>query len=158
MSPASRAAATASGGADRDGSPFALGLLLRRAHDQAARELATAVAPFGLGLRHFAVMMALSEHGAMSQRELVDALGKDGASMVRVVDDLEHAGFAVRQPVANDRRRHAVELTGRGVEVFAAAHVNAEPIAARLSARLGPGEAELLLDLLHRFCADSTQR
>ena len=135
-----------------DESPFALGLLLRRAHDLAAGELAQSLVSFGLGLRHFAVMMALDRHGAMSQRELVDVLSKDAASIVRALDDLEQGGLAVRRPVPTDRRRHAVDLTERGREVLLGAHVEAAPIAERLSARLGPGEADLLVTLLRRFC------
>ncbi|MGJ6967844.1 hypothetical protein ACSDR0_38635 [Streptosporangium sp. G11] len=45
----------------------------------------------------------------------------------------------------------AVEITPRGVELFDAAHVAAEPLAGRLVAELGPGEAEQLRDLLTRF-------
>jgi DNA-binding MarR family transcriptional regulator len=44
-----------------------------------------------------------------------------------------------------------VEITPRGVELFDAAHVAAEPLAERLVAQLGPGEPEQLTDLLTRF-------
>jgi MarR family transcriptional regulator, lower aerobic nicotinate degradation pathway regulator len=134
-----------------DASPFALGLLMRRAHDRAAGALVEALRPLGLELRHFAVMIALNNHGPLSQSGLVQVIGSDKASMVRVVDDLERAGLVRRKPVPHDRRMHAVELTAHGLETFDTAHVDARPISDRLVSHLKPGEAEQLLDLLTRF-------
>lgn len=134
-----------------DGSPFALGLLLRRAQDRAAGALLQALRPLGLELRHFAVLSTLAASGSMSQSELVAAVGTDKASMVRVVDDLERADLVVRRPFPGDRRVHAVEPTRHGIEVVDAATTAAGPIADGLVAHLGPGEADQLLDLLARF-------
>jgi DNA-binding MarR family transcriptional regulator len=134
-----------------DASPFALGLLLRRAHDRAAGALVEAIRPFGLELRHFAVLIVLSDRGPLSQSALVAATGSDKASMVRVVDDLERAGLVARRPVPGDRRVHAVEMTPQGLETFDAVHVPAAEIAGQLVAHLGPGEAGQLQDLLTRF-------
>lgn len=134
-----------------DTSPFALGLLMRRAHDRAAAALVQALRPQGLQLRHFAVMITLNAHGPLSQSALVQLTGSDKASMVRVVDDLERAGIVERKPVPGDRRVHAVEMTGHGRDVFDRAHVAAAPIAERLTSHLEPGEGERLLDLLTRF-------
>jgi DNA-binding MarR family transcriptional regulator len=134
-----------------DTSPFALGLLLRRAHQRATTELVEAVRPFGLELRHFAVLIELTQSGPLNQRDLGAAIGMDKAMIVRVVDDLERMGLAVRQSVPGDRRVRNVAMTDRGVEVFDAAHVNAVDIAAALVAHLAPGEQEQLVDLLTRF-------
>lgn len=134
-----------------DESPFALGLLMRRAHDRAASALVEALRPLGLELRHFAVLIALNKHSTLSQRELVAELGAEKTSMVRVIDDLEAAGLVVRRPFPGDRRVHAVEMTAKGVETFDAAHVPAADIASGLVSHLRPGEAELLMDLLTRF-------
>ena len=134
-----------------DASPFAIGLLLRRAHDRAAAALVEAIRPFGLELRHFAVLIALNARGPLSQSSLVAATGSDKASMVRVVDDLERAGLVVRRAVPGDRRVHAVEMTPHGLEIFDAAHVPARRIAGELVSHLRPGEAEQLGDLLARF-------
>ncbi|MFF4959457.1 MarR family winged helix-turn-helix transcriptional regulator [Streptomyces sp. NPDC001222] len=144
--PASRAT-------DRPGdeSPFALGLLLRRAHWHAAAVMGEALRPLGVELRHFAVLIVLVNHGPTVQRDLVAATGSDKAGIMRVVDDLERMGLAVRKAVPGDRRVRAVEITPQGVELFDAAHVAAEPLAERLVAELGPGESERLRDLLTRF-------
>ncbi|TDV49914.1 MarR family winged helix-turn-helix transcriptional regulator [Actinophytocola oryzae] len=134
-----------------DPSPFALGLLLRRAHNRAATAMAEAIRPFGIELRHFAVLIELANNGPANQRDLAAAVGSDKASMVRVIDDLENAGYATRRTDPADRRARTVELTGAGLEVFDAAHLAAGPLADRTTAHLDPGERAQLLDLLTRF-------
>jgi DNA-binding MarR family transcriptional regulator len=134
-----------------DGSPFALGLLLRRAHWHAAAVMTEALRPLGIELRHFAVLIVLADRGPTLQRDLGPATGSDKAGIMRVVDDLERKGLAVRKAVPGDRRARAVEITPAGLELFDAAHVAAEPLAERLVAELEPGEPERLADLLTRL-------
>jgi MarR family transcriptional regulator, lower aerobic nicotinate degradation pathway regulator len=135
-----------------DTSPFAVGLLLRRAHDRAAHALASgALRPLGIELRHFAVLIELHQRGPMNQRDLGAAIGMDKAMIVRVVDDLEAAALVERRPVPGDRRVRQVAITAQGVEVFEAAHRNGDPVAAGLVGHLGPGEFAQLMDLLTRF-------
>ncbi|MFF2467393.1 MarR family winged helix-turn-helix transcriptional regulator [Streptomyces mirabilis] len=134
-----------------DASPFALGLLLRRAHWRAAAVMEEALRPLGIELRHFAVLIVLVDRGPTVQRDLAAATGSDKAGIMRVVDDLERRGLAVRRNVPGDRRVRAVEITPEGVELFDAAHVAAAPLAERLVADLASGEPEQLTDLLTRF-------
>ena len=138
-----------------DASPFALGLLLRRAHWRAAAVMAEALGPLGIELRHFAVLIELVNRGPTVQRDLAAATGSDKAGIMRVVDDLERKGLAVRKTVPGDRRARAVEITPKGLELFDAAHMAAEPLAERLAAGLGPGEPEQLTDLLTRIAHPS---
>jgi DNA-binding MarR family transcriptional regulator len=134
-----------------DRSAFALGLLLRRAHDRIAGELLGVLRPLGLEFRHFIVLVALHTGGPMSQRELVGAVGSDKATMVRVVDDLERAGLVTRTPRPGDRRVHTITPTPAGTELFDTAHRHAGSVTEHLLGHLGPGEADLLLDLLTRL-------
>ncbi|MGY4976776.1 MarR family winged helix-turn-helix transcriptional regulator [Streptomyces sp. 900105755] len=138
---------------DRPGdvSPFALGLLLRRAHWRVAGAMTEALRPLGIELRHFAVLLVLVDRGPTVQRDLGPATGSDKAGIMRVVDDLERMGLAVRRPVPGDRRVRAVEITPRGLELFDAAHVAARPPAERLVAGFEAGEREQLTELLTRF-------
>jgi DNA-binding MarR family transcriptional regulator len=144
---------SASRATDRPGdrSPFALGLLLRQAHWRAATAMTEALRPLGIELRHFAVLIVLVDRGPTVQRDLAAATGSDKAGIMRVVDDLERMGLAVRNTVPGDRRVRAVKITPKGVELFDAAHVAAQPLAERLVAELAPGEPEQLMDLLTRF-------
>ena len=140
-----------------DTSAFALGLVLRRAHDRAATAMVEALRPLGLELRHFAALIALMTHGPMSQRALVNTVGSDKATIVRVVDDLERAGIVTRRPLPGDRRVHTVTPTEHGIAVFDTAHRNAAAILDRLVGHLAPGEAARLLDLLTRFAYAETK-
>ncbi|MFE0627537.1 MarR family winged helix-turn-helix transcriptional regulator [Streptomyces sp. NPDC058864] len=138
-----------------DTSPFALGLLLRRAHWRAGAVMVEAIRPLGIEMRHFAVLLVLVERGPTVQRDLAAATGSDKAGIMRVVDDLERKGLAVRKAVPGDRRVRAVEITPAGLELFDAAHVAAAPLAERLVADLGPGGSEQLTELLTRFAHPS---
>lgn len=140
-----------------DPSPFALGLLLRRAHWRAAAVMTEALRPLGIELRHFAVLLVLVNRGPTEQRHLVEATGSDKAAIMRVVDDLERKGLAARKSVPGDRRVRAVEITPKGLELFDAAHGAAEPYAERLVSELRPGEAQQLRDLLTRFTAPAAE-
>jgi DNA-binding MarR family transcriptional regulator len=140
-----------------DRSPFALGLMLRRAHARAAAAMSEAVRPFGLELRHFSVLIILVDRGPTLQRDLVIGTGWDKAGIMRVVDDLETRGLVVRKPVPGDRRVRLVEVTAKGRKVFAGAHAEAPALAERLVSHLAPGEAEQLLDLVTRFTYPPTE-
>jgi DNA-binding MarR family transcriptional regulator len=130
------------------GSPFALGLLLRRAHDQVAAAMDKALAPFGIERRHLIVLMRLAASGPQSQRDLVAQTNHDKASIVRIVDDLERLDLASRELVPGDRRLRAVTMTEHGRDVLAEAHRAAEPAASAATATLTPAQTRQLEQLL----------
>jgi len=51
------------------------------------------------------------------QNVLADAIGIEGASLVRLVDELQASGLITRAPDPNDRRANAINLTAKGREV-----------------------------------------
>jgi MarR family transcriptional regulator for hemolysin len=53
------------------------------------------------------------------QTALADAVGIEGASLVRLLDELQASGLITREPDASDRRANAVNLTPKGREVVA---------------------------------------
>ena len=53
------------------------------------------------------------------QTTLADAVGIEGASLVRLLDELQASGLITREQDPNDRRANAVNLTKRGTEVVA---------------------------------------
>ena len=61
--------------------------------------MSEALRPLGIELRHFAVLLVLVNRGPTEQRDLVEATGSDKAGIMRVVDDLERKGLAVRKSV-----------------------------------------------------------
>ncbi len=65
--------------------------------------------------RNHAVLVYLSRKPeALSQQELVENLGIDKATMVRVLDELFDEGFIERQAHPHDRRSHQIVLTEIG--------------------------------------------
>ncbi len=48
------------------------------------------------------------------QNALAEAIGIEGASLVRLIDELQASGLVTRQPDPNDRRANSVSLTPRG--------------------------------------------
>lgn len=110
-----------------------------------------AMSPFGLEIRHFAMLIVLADRGPTLQRDLVPATGYDKAAVGRAIDDLERAGMVVREGVEGDRRVWLVKITDHGLEVFDEAHRLAQGIADDMVAHLKPGEPEMLMDLLTRY-------
>jgi DNA-binding MarR family transcriptional regulator len=130
---------------------YSIGLLLRQAQRRAANAFAEALEPLGIAGRHFGVLHALVRGGPMSQRELVDRVASDKASMVRTVDDLEAAGLAIRRPTPGDRRVRSVEITDLGRKTLTEAERTARVVAARLLDHLEPAKREQLTALLAEF-------
>jgi MarR family transcriptional regulator, lower aerobic nicotinate degradation pathway regulator len=131
--------------------PYAVGQLLRRAHARAARAFGEALTPLGIEGRHFGVLAVLADRGSQTQRDLVERVGSDRVSMMRIVDDLEARKLAVRRAVPGDRRLRAVELTEHGREVFHTAEKTALETSEALLAHLEPAERTALTGLLSRF-------
>lgn len=136
-----------------EASPFALGLLLRQAHDRVAEAMDEVLQPFGIERRHLMVLMRLNADGPLSQRELVDRTQHDKASMVRIVDDLERRGLASRELVPGDRRVRAVTMTDHGREVFTQAHQAAKPAAEASTHPLTKQQVARLEQLLRTYLA-----
>ena len=51
------------------------------------------------------------------QNQLAEAIGIEGASLVRLLDELQSSGLITREPDPADRRANAVNLTERGKTV-----------------------------------------
>ncbi|MFJ9714040.1 MarR family winged helix-turn-helix transcriptional regulator [Streptomyces sp. NPDC101234] len=95
----------------------------------------------GLRVRHYSVLQALADNGAMPQLALGSFLRIDPATMVTSLDDLERAGYAERTRDPQDRRRYAVDITDEGRKVLD-----------DLNRRLVALDGDILTDL------DSTER
>jgi DNA-binding MarR family transcriptional regulator len=127
-----------------------IGLLLRRAHVRAAQAFSAALEPLSIEGRHFAVLNNLDHH-PRSQRELVELIGSDKASMVRLIDDLEAKRLVRRDPAPRDRRSHAVTLTDEGTRALAEARRTAGIVATQLLAHMPPHDQAALIGLLSDF-------
>ncbi|MGW1163708.1 MarR family winged helix-turn-helix transcriptional regulator [Streptomyces sp. NPDC002513] len=112
--------------------------------------VAEAIAEEGLKLPHHAVLAAVAEYGPVAQADVVRRLGFDAKDVVLLLNDLEEAGLAVREPDPRDRRKNAVTVTPKGVRILERCAELAEQANAALLAPLSAAESEQLMALLTR--------
>jgi DNA-binding MarR family transcriptional regulator len=99
------------------------------------------------------VVAVVAELGPVSQREISDHLGLDASDVVGVIDILEAAGMVERRRDPDDRRRHAVVLTGHGERAARRLQILRSQVEARVLAGLDPDERRQLTELLNRAAA-----
>ncbi|MFF4724136.1 MarR family winged helix-turn-helix transcriptional regulator [Streptomyces mirabilis] len=102
----------------------------------------------GLRVRHYSVLQALADNGAMPQLALGSFLRIDPATMVTSLDDLERAGYAERTRDPQDRRRYAVDITAGGRKVLADLNRTLADLDGDILADLGTAERQSLHVLL----------
>lgn len=73
-----------------------------------------AVLPAGLTVTQFSVLEALFHIGPLCQGELAEKLLRSGGNITLVVDNLEKAGYVLRERDPADRRFVVVKLTEHG--------------------------------------------
>jgi DNA-binding MarR family transcriptional regulator len=108
----------------------------------------------GLHPGHLAVLGALTDRGAMSQRRLGELTRVEKSSMVLFLDALEEGGWVRRVRDPEDRRAHIVEITRNGAARFAKLSVKLKAAQDRFLEPLRPSEREQLVDLLTRLGSD----
>ncbi|HVT72367.1 MAG TPA: MarR family transcriptional regulator [Lacunisphaera sp.] len=86
--------------------------LARAAESVSAR--VHSVLPDGLTVTQFGVLEALHHIGPLCQSELAEKLLKSGGNLTLVVDNLEKAGYVLRERDPADRRFVVVKLTEKG--------------------------------------------
>jgi DNA-binding MarR family transcriptional regulator len=107
----------------------------------------------GLRLPHHAVLAFVSERGPVAQAEMVRELGFDAKDVVVLLNDLERAELAIREPDPRDRRKNAVRVTERGAQAVRRCAELAERANAELLAPLSAEEGRQLVELLRRVQA-----
>jgi DNA-binding MarR family transcriptional regulator len=132
-----------------------LGWLMSRASHALGAALAEGLAPLGLNLRDYTVLIA-AERAAVegrprTQLELAKAARLDKSTMVVAVDSLEREGLVERRPDPRDRRARIVAPTGAGRKLLARAEGMVLGVEDRALASLGAEDRQSLKDLLTRL-------
>lgn len=107
-------------------------------------EVATDLGITQAGLR---ALLAIDPRQPQSMRELATAMNCDPSYITAMIDDLERAGLAVRQPLPADRRVKTVVLTPRGMTALQTARDGLLYPPPQL-AQLTPAEQQQLARLL----------
>jgi DNA-binding MarR family transcriptional regulator len=77
-----------------------------------------ALEPFGIRPRHVAALIELRDHGELTQQALCGRLHLDPTNLVAILNELEQRGYATRRRDPEDRRRHRVEVSKKGLAVI----------------------------------------
>ena len=86
---------------------------LQRAAESVSTRVHSAL-PEGLTVTQFGVLESLHHIGPLCQGELAEKLLRSGGNLTLVVDNLEKAGYVVRERDPADRRFVVVKLTDKG--------------------------------------------
>jgi MarR family transcriptional regulator for hemolysin len=89
------------------------------------------------------IAIAAKARSPLSQSELADKLGVEGATMVAMIDRLVKAGLVIREASTTDRRVKRVILTSAGVKIYD--KVKAEAVALRKELLANIDQKKLLI-------------
>jgi MarR family transcriptional regulator, transcriptional regulator for hemolysin len=97
------------------------------------------------------IAVAAKASSPLSQSELADSLGVEGATMVAMVDRLVKAGLVNREPSATDRRVKRVVLTGAGSVLYEKVRTEAAAFRKEVLAHVEPSALEAATELLENL-------
>jgi MarR family transcriptional regulator for hemolysin len=92
--------------------------------------------------------VASKAEAPLSQSELADRLGVEGATMVAMVDRLAKAGLAARQASPSDRRVNLVIVTEAGMRLVAIVKTEAAAFRRQLLAQVDAKKLAIATELL----------
>jgi MarR family transcriptional regulator for hemolysin len=94
------------------------------------------------------IAVAAKARQPLSQSELAESLGVEGATMVAMVDRLVKAGFVVREPSITDRRVKRILLTQIGNLLYGKVQAEAATFRQELLANVDPNKLLAATELL----------
>jgi MarR family transcriptional regulator, temperature-dependent positive regulator of motility len=107
----------------------------------------------GVRWRHFMALSVLYDQPALSQQSLCEALVTDPNNCVLLLNEMETLGYIERRRDPVDRRRHIVEMTDAGREVFLQAILAREQVEDDVLKGLDAEERRTLRALLTKALA-----
>jgi len=105
------------------------------------------------------VAVAAKSPQPLSQTEIAERLGIEGATLVAMVDRLVKAGLVRREPSQTDRRVKRIRLTEAGARLYEVVKSEAMGVRRELLAGLDPAElarTSMLLETLRQRLEDLT--
>jgi MarR family transcriptional regulator for hemolysin len=123
-----------------------IGLQLARVSKAVGRAFNDALAEAGGSLPVWLILTTLRGESRRSQHELARAIGIEGPTLTRHLDQLQAAGLVRRIPREDDRRALRVEPTEAGIEL----HGRLLEVVIAFNRRLTAGIAQEELDGLRR--------
>ncbi|HEX3912631.1 MAG TPA: MarR family transcriptional regulator [Steroidobacteraceae bacterium] len=94
------------------------------------------------------IAIAAKARSPLSQSELADRLGVEGATMVAMIDRLVKAGLVVREASTTDRRIKHIVLTDAGLKIYDTVKAEAVRLRKELLANTDPKKLLIATELL----------
>src|SRR5450631_470012 len=94
------------------------------------------------------IAIAAKARSPLSQSELADKLGVEGATMVAMIDRLVKAGLVLREASTTDRRIKRVVLTPAGLKIYEKVRTEAAALRKELLANTDPKKLAMATELL----------
>ncbi|MET7245991.1 MarR family winged helix-turn-helix transcriptional regulator [Methylobacterium sp. EM32] len=124
---------------------------LRRATRSVGQLYDDALAPSGLRTTQFGLLGTIRRLGTPTMGELADAMVMDLSGLAHTLKPLTRDGYVSVVPDPQDRRARRIAVTPSGAAKLAEAAPLWRAAQDRFDAAFGPGQADLLRDLLHRL-------
>lgn len=112
--------------------------------------LAMRIGPLGLAPAQFMVLLELWSEEGLTQRDLVERLDVEQATMANTLARMERDGLIERRASESDGRVRTIHLTAKARALESPARRQAQAVNASALAALSPDERDALLGLMRR--------
>lgn len=124
---------------------------MKRAFTIVQTDLNAVLKPFGLRMITFSALVVIRDTPGLRQAQLARVLQIEKPNLVALLDELERAGLITRTRLSEDRRAHALDVTGAGITLAARAVTAVEAHEARMTEALSAEDRQALLRALRRI-------
>jgi DNA-binding MarR family transcriptional regulator len=131
--------------------PSLLGVNIRRAQIALWRDFNRNVAEGDVRPGIFSALVLASANPGIAQIEIANQLGIDKASVVSLIDRMEHAGWVRRVRSSEDRRRQEISLTAGGTRALKSLRKEMIEHERKFVDRFTGQELKTLISLLRRL-------
>jgi len=118
-----------------------------------AQALARDIKPLGLAPGQFMVLLELWREDGLTQRDLVDRLDVEQATLANTLARMERDGLVRRRPHPTDGRAQSIRLTDRARRLEAPATQAADAVNQRLLDGLSPQDRRRLVETMRAVIA-----
>lgn len=118
------------------------GWLIQRLSGQLDLAVDRELAPLGLTVQSFAIVMTLLEEDGLTQTQIGGRFKAPAYAITRAIDALETDGFLERRPHPTSRRTNTVHATNKARELAPALMETVARVNERLRSGLGEAEAK----------------
>ncbi|MEZ5752008.1 MAG: MarR family transcriptional regulator [Paracoccaceae bacterium] len=95
-----------------------LGYGMKRAFSAIKADVDAVLAPFGLRLLTFSVLVVIRDNPGLRQTQLAEVLMIERPNLVLILDELEGADLVTRSRARDDRRAFELKVTLKGRRLF----------------------------------------